>query len=374
MLKFSYYIKKGSLLHEIIGMFISIFVLTIRLPFLFRKSYSSRVLVIALHKLGDTVFTIPAVKALRNEFGKNLTIVCYEDSMKIYEIGFDDLNYLILKKEDFNFSGRIANSSSRKLIKKQNPGVIVDLTGAVNSASLIFSNRAAKIVGFNEKYFKVIYTDYIPARKIPHQMDIYLDAVKLILKIEDEATLKYFGKSLNPEGDILIHPFAGWKAKEWKLENFIELSRCLNKFQHSKIIIPLELEKKNILSSISMKHVSYTVTKNVGELIRELSQASIVVGCDSGAVNIASLLGKPTYIIYGPTNPKFHLPYGDHHDYIFKETAFSPKSDEKYGAEDAGRKNSDLNFMSSISVDEVYLGVISLFKKVFNKESKGSQE
>ena len=355
------------------GLFISIFISLVRFPFLFRKNYYSRVLVIALHKLGDTVFTVPAIKALRNEFGKDLTIVCYEDSRKIYEIAFNDLNFHIIKKEDFNFSGRIAKAALRKKVNAVGSGTIIDLTGAINSASLIFNNKAAKIVGFNEKYFKAIYTNYISVRKIPHQMDIYLDAVKLIIKIVDEDSLKYFGKSLTPSGEILIHPFAGWKAKEWSFKKFIDLYLCINKFHSCKFIVPIERTSEEILFDLQTKKIIFIVTKDITELIDEIKKASILIGCDSGAVNIASLLGKPTFIIYGPTNPNFHLPYGDQQEYIYKESAISPKINEKYGAEDAGRKNPELDFMSSISVEEVYSRVTSFYKKLFEKDSEKIQ-
>ncbi len=368
MIKFSYHIKKDSLLLNILGLITSIFIFLIRFPFLFRKNYSSKVLVIALHKLGDTVFTVPAIKALRNKFGKDLTIVCYEDSRKIYEIAFNDLNFLILKKEDFYFSGRIAKAALRKKVNALGVGTIIDLTGAINSASLIFNNKATKIVGFNEKYFKEIYSNYISVRKIPHQMDIYLDAVKLAMNIKDEESLKYFGKSLNSNGEILIHPFAGWKTKEWSFKKFIDLYFYINKFHSCKFIIPIERTSEEILFELQTKKITFIVTKDITELIDEIKKASILIGCDSGAVNIASLLGKPTFIIYGPTNPMFHLPYGDHHEYIYKESAISPKINEKYGAEDAGRKNPELDFMGSISVEEVYSRVTSFYKKIFEKD------
>ena len=368
MIKFSYYIKKDSSLEKLLGFFLSTSISLVRFSFTLRKINSPGIAVIALHKLGDTVFTVPAIKALQNEFGKNITIVCYEDSKKIYMLAFVDLHYLILSKEDFNFNGRIANIITRKKVKDLMAGTIVDLTGAINSASIIFNNRASKIAGFNEKYFKAIYTDYIPARKIPHQMDMYLDAAKLVVKAAEVESLKYFGKSLNPEGDILIHPFAGWKAKEWSFNKFVDLSLCLNKYHPCKLIIPKERSDEETISILNGRNISFIISKDITQFIEIIKQASIIIGCDSGAVNIASLLGKPTFIIYGPTNPKFHLPYGDQHDYIYKENEFSPKPDEKFGAGDAGRKSPGYDFMSSISVDEVYLKVISLYKKVFLKE------
>ncbi len=368
MIPLSYYIKKDSLADKLITLLISGFISAAKLFSFSAKIDNGKVIVTALHKLGDTVFTVPAVKALKRAFGNELTVVCYNESKIIYEIIFDDLKYVVLRKEDFLFSGRIANFSSRKKIRDLKAGTIIDLTGAVNSAALILNNNARKIAGFNERYFKKIYSDFITVRKIPHVMDIYLDAVRLILKIDDSDKLKYFGESINPDGDILIHPFAGWKSKEWSFEKFAELCQLIRKFRKCSIILPGNHAGEEAKSFTVAKNISFIITKDIDSLIKVLKEASIVIGCDSAAVNIASLLGKPTFIIYGPTNPKFHLPYGDHHEYIYKETLLSPKPDEKYGASDAGRREPAYDFMKDISVKEVYERIVSFYQNVFNEK------
>ena len=44
------------------------------------------------------------------------------------------------------------------------------------------------------------------------------------------------------------------------------------------------------------------------ELISNIKKCSLIIGNDSGVIQIAASIGKPTFTIYGPTNPKFHLP------------------------------------------------------------------
>lgn len=367
MIKFSYYIKKDSSVDRIIQFAASLFFTLVRKSIIQHEIHEDVILIISLHRLGDTVFTIPAIKALRRASCSKIVIACYEDSKKIYDLAFNDQEYLILKKENFYFSGRIANSAARKKIKNINAGTVIDITGGINSALLIFNNKAGKIVGFNDKYFKKIYSDYIPSRKIPHLMDMYLEAAKLIVNIEDEDSLKYFGKSLEPSGDILIHPFAGWKSKEWGFEKFIELSQRINKYYKSKFVIPLDHADDKTLAYLNSKKIACTISKDIQDLIDAIKKASIVIGCDSGAVYISSLLGKPTFTIYGPTNPRFSLPYGIHHDYIVKETALTPKDDEQYGYADAGRKEPGCDFMNLVTVEEVSEKINQFYKKVFNE-------
>ncbi len=375
MFEFSNHIKKNGFVDHIVQFIISIFLVFIRKVNWSGKNENSKILIISLHKLGDTVFTIPAVKALKKEFVHGITIVCYEDSQKIYELEFDDLKFTILKKNDFYFQGRIANSSSRKKIKAYDAGTIIDLTGAINSASLIFDNKAKRIIGFNEKYFEKIYTDYIPKRSIPHLMDRYLEVANIVIEIDEAAInqLKEFKKSLTENDNILIHPFAGWKAKEWEFEKFLELTKLLNENYSCKIIIPKELASKEILSEISGRKIEYLVSENVDNLISAIKNSFMVIGNDSGAVYIASLLGKPTFTIYGPTNPRFSLPFGEQHDFIQKEIKCSPGFNEQYCYLDAGRNCPTIDCMKSLTVAEVFEKIKFFLKReiVINSSQVG---
>ncbi|MGA9294593.1 MAG: glycosyltransferase family 9 protein, partial [Ignavibacteriaceae bacterium] len=188
----------------------------------------------------------------------------------------------------------------------------------------------------------------------PHLMDLYLDVVKLFVKTDNENEVKYFRKSIDYSGYILIHPFAGWKSKEWDFHKFINLCLLISDFHKCKLVIPKETLNEDILNLVKTKNISILITETINELIEAIKGAFIVIGCDSGTVYIASLLGKPTFTIYGPTNPRFSLPFGKHHDYIYKETIYSPKYDEQYGYGLAGYFTPSIDFMSSLSVDEVF--------------------
>ena len=55
---------------------------------------------------------------------------------------------------------------NRKL-KTLNPEIILDLTGSMISASLIFNIKAKQIIGINRKQFSAIYDHFVELRKIP---------------------------------------------------------------------------------------------------------------------------------------------------------------------------------------------------------------
>ncbi|MHB1688791.1 MAG: glycosyltransferase family 9 protein [Ignavibacteriaceae bacterium] len=353
MIEFSNYINEGSLVDRTIQIIGSFFFTFIRKVIVFLKIGNSKVLIISLNKLGDTVFTIPAINAIKNKFDQPLTIVCYEESKLIYEAIFNDFQFVVLSNNDFYFDGRIANSKSRRKIKNINAGIIIDLTFSIKSSSLIFNNRAKKIVGSNDKYFNKIYTDFIQQRKSPHLIDIYLDVAKRIVEINNEIELKEYKIILNKNGYILIHPFAGWKAKEWNLNKYIELAQSLNKVYDCKIIIPKECIEQDILSGLKSLSISFLISNGINDLIDAVKNCSVIIGNDSSAIYIANLLGKPTFTIYGPTNPRFSLPFGELHDFIQKEIKCSPEFGKQYCFTDAGRKCPSFECMNLLSLEEV---------------------
>jgi len=363
LVEFSNYIKKNSFTGKIIQSAVSILFVAARYPFAVHKHPSNEVLVISLHNLGDTVFTIPAIRALKNEFKDRLTIVCYEDSRSIYELIFNNFKYVIADKNDFYFNGRIAKSKIREKIKDINPGTIIDLTGAINSATLIFNSTADSIIGFNEAYFKKIYTGFIPKRKVPHLFDLYLDIVKEIIPVENDGELKDFGYSYKPDGYIIVHPFGGWAAKEWDFYKFVELTEKLNNSFKCIFIIPKDRAKGSNFQLIQSKNISYLILDQISELINAIKDCTLLIGNDSGAVYIASLLGKPTFTIYGPTNPRYSLPVGSHHEFIQKTIHCSAGHDEQYCYLDAGRKCPSYECMKQLPVNEVFIKINSFLEK-----------
>ncbi len=92
----------------------------------FSKNKSGNIIIISLHRLGDTVFTIPAVKEIfKNYKDSNKTILCYPESKNIYNLVFKE-EIQTINKNDFIFGGRFAAKIIRKNLKSLNPQLIFD--------------------------------------------------------------------------------------------------------------------------------------------------------------------------------------------------------------------------------------------------------
>lgn len=303
-----------------------------------RISTSDKVAVIALHKLGDTVFTIQAIKYLHEKYGERLQILCYPESKTIYDVSLN-LNITGISQSEFMFSGRAASFSARRKIANLNPKLIYDLTGEIRSFTLLFGNTSAEIIGRNKNIFASIYNHLIDKKSDETLVDNYMDIASAINPDGSKDLSKYKIMLIN-KGDlrsIAIHPFAGWAAKEWNLHKFIQLAEMLNSKYTVELIFPAGTIEKDVAEYLDKTGIKYSITHSIESLIETIKRHSIFIGNDSGPLYIAALLGLPTFTIYGPTNVFHSKPFGDYHWTINKNLKCSPKSGEQYCFTFAGR-------------------------------------
>jgi ADP-heptose:LPS heptosyltransferase len=332
------------------------------------KKHVEKIVILSLHKLGDAVFTISAIKNIINfHSDKKVLLVCFKDTSEIYKLVFNTLEYGILVRKNFYFNGRIGGFRARDMIKRENADRIYDITGDISSASLLFNCGAREIIGINEIKYKSLYDIYSQISNGPHMSDIYLNAIKPVINISKEQINIVSAPPLSSEY-ILIHPFAGWKAKEWEFDKFLKLTQKLSAKIEVRIIIPGGFLTTNKIEILRKKFI-IVETNNILELIECIKSCLLLIGNDSGPVHIANLLGKPVFTIYGPTNPSFHQPKSGLSHYVVKKISCSPKINEKLCYTNGGRMGCrSFECMIQMRVDDV----VSEVTKLLNIISKGT--
>jgi len=349
--------------NEKVAIFIINFLIkTLRFFIINKKQNSENIVIIALHRLGDSVFTIPAIKQIINHHKKNIFLISYPETIPIYNIVFKLINIIELRHNNFFTNDQLARSAARKTIRNLNPSIIYDMTGNVTSASLIFNISATEIIGMNDPYYRSIYTKYKNIRKEPHITDNYLDAIHSVIPFtnRDETT----DQNYQIKEFVLIHPFASKNSKEWGLNKFIKLGIELNNKYKCAIVAPPNLISDDIKNEIDKQGLEVFETKSTAELVDVLSRCLLLIGNDSGAVHIANLLGKPTFTIYGPTNPDYHKPLTGRNDYIIKSLKCSSKKNEKICFTFGGVFCPSNECMQALSFDVVYEKVNNFLGRV----------
>jgi heptosyltransferase-2 len=361
-------INKSILLEKILTLLSNIFFRICRRLFVKSAKVPKRVLIISLHKIGDSIFTFPAIISLVEFYKKEVYLLSFVSTKGIFSNIFP-YNYIItVEEKDFKFGNRVATSETRKMIKKINPNVVVDLTGSITSASLIFNCHANNIYGMNEKYFKNIYTRFMSIRRSPHLIQKYTDVADLVTN--KKSCLSNFPNLVeNVKTDlILIHPYAGWNAKEWGIRKFIALAEMISKKFNAKLIFKRGEMREDIKESIILTNINFIETNSLNELVTEIKECSLFVGNDSGPLYIAAYFGKPTFTIYGPTNPDYSKPLGKYHSHVRKELKCSPNQ-EQYCFLSAGRDCPNNICMQLLEVNTVSNEILNFIENLKIKQT-----
>ena len=338
-----------------------------------KKERNGNIVITSLHLLGDSVLAIPALNEIfKNYPGKKIYIVSFPETKTIYELAFESDSIVAINRKYFKFENRIATSKARKILKELKPEIIFDITGAINSATLIFNSNASEIYGL-KSMSSAIFTDKIynkltSVRKTPHLIDMYLDVPEFIFPVERDRDKIKFPLTVKNIEKILIHPFAGWKAKEWGLEKFIELAVQLKKEYKVEFVVPSNSLEKDVISGIELLGVPVYQSKSVNDLITKIKECSLLIGCDSGPIHIAALLGKLTLAVFGPTNPDYISPLGEGHFFVRKEIKCSPIND-KYCYTSAGRFCPSYLCMLELSVSDVKVKLNELFSTFYHSSN-----
>jgi ADP-heptose:LPS heptosyltransferase len=114
-------------------------------------------------------------------------------------------------------------------------------------------------------------------------------------------------------GPIAIHPGSGSPAKCWPAESYLELIELLRPAGRSCRIILGEVERERWPADRIRRFESAapTVYPNTYiELLAELSRCLAFIGNDSGPGQLAGILGLPSVILFGPTDPAIWKPLG----------------------------------------------------------------
>ncbi len=363
-------INKNKFIFKISNTSLSLFFLLFRtLRKLFPYKEGSTV-VVSLHRLGDTIFTIPAIREIKKQIGGRIIIFCFRESVDIYKTTFNEVEFCSVNHNEFFFGERLANRSVKAKLKFLKPEKIIDLTGSMISASLIFNIRAKTIAGINRTQFKSVYDHYVPIRVEPKLVDIYLDAISSLVKKVDQFNLSHQKNVSNKRGDILISPHAGWAEKEWKLKYFLELASKLSNDYPVSIISQEHHLSIDIISEIKSSKIKLIQTRSVDELINSIKDCSLFIGNDSGPVNIVNFLGKPSFTIFGATNPDFTASEENYQIFIQKKLGCSALKNEKYCSIGAAVYDCPGNqCMNLLTVEDVYEKVLPLVNEYCEKMS-----
>ncbi len=288
-----------------------------------------RILVIKISSVGDVILVIPSLRALRKKFpdAKICVLVGLKSRQIVQSCPYVD-EVIVLDGPNGSFLFKLFEVA--RVLSSYKFDIVIDHQNNKISHLLSFLSWAPSRYGFDNGKLsfllnhRVRFVGLQAVNPVEHQskvlgiMGVNIEDYSLEL-FPRESDFKYIDKRLSEEWLSEEQPLVGinlsasakWQTKRWPLENFIRLSSELARENIRTVLTGSEedvylAEKFVTLSKV--KPVNFVGKTSLLELAALIKRCSIFITGDSAPMHVASAMKTPFIALFGPTDPKRHLP------------------------------------------------------------------
>lgn len=283
---------------------------------------TTSILVVKLSSLGDLLHALPAVHNLKVGLGAEVDWVVQREYAALVKC-FDDVRRVIPLARR---GPRRRPLAFLKALRVERYDMAVDMQGLFKSGLVTQLARAGRRIGpsFQREGARIFY-DAVAGRrdKERHAVEENLDVVHF-LGLNSVAPA--FPVTLPPielEGNgpqVAVIPSSRWATKDWTPAGFAAAARCLRDERGATIYlmggpgdVPRCADIKRMMGGEALNLAGKTSLVAMGSY---LSQMDLLIANDTGPVHMATAVGTPALVLFGPTSPQRTGPYGDRHRVI----------------------------------------------------------
>ncbi|HTY45796.1 MAG TPA: lipopolysaccharide heptosyltransferase II [Patescibacteria group bacterium] len=308
---------------------------------------SHKILVIKLSSIGDVILSTAALRAIRQRFSGGYTIsvlVGQESRELLFNCPYiDELLVCDLKGKDKGLGGLLRLGRN---LRKQNFDMVIDLQNNRKSHILAALSLSLNRYGYDNKKCAFLLNHRLKPDKaaldpVTHQfrvlnmLGIELVDPRLELWPTDEDR-RYIDDFLQSEWIsstqrlIGIHLSASprWETKSWPLHH---MARLCEELAHRDIRVVVTGTQQDIpraqelMSAVkNLKPIDACGKTTINQLACLVKKCSVYISTDSAPLHIAASVGVPFVALFGPTDPRRHLPPAGEHAVITKDLLCSP--------------------------------------------------
>jgi len=339
-----------------------------------------RILVLRLSAVGDVIRTLPAVKALKEHApSSSISWIVEEPSQALIKSQPEVDEVILFPRRRWSQGikslkrawGTIGEMRGLvKELRRRKFDLALDFHGILKSGVLSFLSGSPRRIGYDRistKEGNFLFSNVkvkLPQQKISRfqrnlallkGMGVEVEKSKYSLHIPPEDrdyVASFFKASPAPMSRplIAIHPGTSTKAlfKRWMPDRYAELADRLVRELGASILFTWgdgELEwVEGIRKGMTKPSLLGPQTESLTQLGEVYRHCDLYIGGDTGPMHIASLMGIPVVVIYGPTDPTENEPIGNHVK-VRKEVGCNPC--HEYSCK-------KLSCIKAISADEVF--------------------
>ncbi|MBI4431183.1 MAG: lipopolysaccharide heptosyltransferase II [Candidatus Omnitrophica bacterium] len=305
-----------------------------------------RILIVKIGALGDIVLATPSLRMVRKRY-PSAHIALLADR-KFYKIigSCPYMNEIILVDRDKSWKTLAGFLQLSRRLKKSGFDISIDLQNTAKTHLLCALAGIRTRVGYRRIWTGRFLThgagrfrDVLPP--IAHQFRVlqlvnihdFDDTLNLWPSEEASASVetKLDSEWVNPSqrlAGFVLGASNRWATKQWPLSKFAELAGRLSAEMGVRVVLvgsatdrylAEEFKKQSPVPVVDM--VAHTDLDELTALIQKLD---VLITGDSAPMHIAAAVKTPLIALFGPTNPKRHVPPGTGHTVMYKQVACSP--------------------------------------------------
>jgi heptosyltransferase-2 len=341
----------------------------------------NKIVVRGTNWVGDAVMTVPALRGLRRLFPEaEITLATRPWAKGLFaEADFIDEVLVYDRRGAFSAIGQASEWRQRKFdlaVLFQNAfeaalipflaGVPFRLGYATEKRSFLLTH-SIELPDWRSSKHEVFYYLYLIAALeqavsggnsvCEHDPDISL-TLSEFSQAQASSLLRANGLA-DANGMVAICPGSiNSRAKRWPPEKFAALADRLLDDNHKVILIGSEEERDvsdEVTKRMKRQPVVLTGKTNLEQVTALLGLVDLVVTNDTGPAHIAAAMGRPTIVIFGPTNPLTTRPFSP-----LAEVVRHPPDCSPCMLRDCPI---DHRCMTAITVDEIFEKSVSALKR-----------
>ncbi|HKO60565.1 MAG TPA: lipopolysaccharide heptosyltransferase II [Pyrinomonadaceae bacterium] len=298
-----------------------------------KKDNIRRIVVRGTNWVGDAVMTVPALRALRRAFpDAHITLATRGWAQGL----FADADFV----DDIQVhegTGLRSVVSQVRAWQKHGFDLAVLFPNSLESALVAALSRVPIRTGYATEGRQRLLTHPLQLpewRSSRHEIYYYLNIVEQLDGSENQVTspdglltvsaaskaearslLESHGVSAERRLIALCPGSINSRAKRWPAERYAALGdRMISELDADVVLIGSEAELEvtsQVTKAMKRQPIVLTSKTNLTQLAGVLSLVDLLVTNDTGPAHIASALGRPTLVIFGPTNPLTTRPYSE---------------------------------------------------------------
>jgi len=265
--------------------------------------------------LGDTVFLGPAVRALKARWpGSEVALVVSPRGEAVARRmpGVDEVFVFDKRRTDAGLRGILRLGARLRAFA---PDVALVSHPSARSGSVAWLSRAPRRIGYSPFCNDRVALDRgrpFVERSLALAERVGAPTGDRRLALEPPGELAGYANEVLRGARrpvVGIVPGAEWATKRWGEERYADLARRLGATGATILVLggPSERDMAGAIAGRSGVAVIDSTGNSIAEALALLARCDLVVGGDTGLVHCARALGRPTVLLFGPTDPGRHV-------------------------------------------------------------------